>query len=849
MLSLVTVMHARVLSPANRSRFPQQSNDAQWAHKNSIKINSPVRTSETNHNSGFPGPRYSPTIGKSILDIRKLAKSALLGLLPHSIRYADLLAAGVDETTLRSLYEEIGVKVPPKKSFETVEEHNNNMGQKPSAGRATSNGQSKEDASQHALPVTRPPPPLPSSSPKTVTLQSSEHEHSGPSGKELGLPVVAPLKRQEGVESGAKSSSLPMPNPPTKAIQPTVTTSKPLERKDYIARLLAAKKATAKAPSATVRSSQVPPLAKSSFKDVAKDYIGVSLNASDTKELPSAKLFSNRPKTMDSEAIKEAQTKLARQKMEALKNRNSTQSEQALPLMTEAPAPQVAIPAPALPVTSAPSTSPQAQQLTPPQPSASQSLQQAKRMHKSKPECPVTPTVSQTDNIQPSTTTFTGIPGLFMTSAPLPATHSVALLTSPVPQQSTIANTAINNPRKRPLAADLNDLSTNTLKRPFGQTRQVEIVIDVSDDDIVDMPEDSDMEIEDADGGITSLQSQTVTDNWAMKIGQDPLLWRDNSRRKSVVGVSTVNTPSAPQTPGKGKRPEDLRSREEQIQLMHEKIAELEQRRKSKQSSSRAQTPGSLGVPGATPNSKSTLGDEAKPPLSTEVHFEPPKEQSNAILSPDELKAADVVAAEEERAAERKALEQRVQEQKILDQRASEQKVLDLEAAKIRAQQAELAIAEANAKRRRKVEIETGLPILDAEVQRTQIKLEEMKREISRLEAEVQKGLEGRKSLVEELEGLGVDTEGMPMAQLQAKKDEILELQQTADQKRGESDKFAHPDMCMEQNILAKVLLCLGSYLVLILYHVVSRVDRDEIALATSTTNRSTTAAVCGSRQ
>jgi hypothetical protein len=110
-------------------------------------------------------------------------------------------------------------------------------------------------------------------------------------------------------------------------------------------------------------------------------------------------------------------------------------------------------------------------------------------------------------------------------------------------------------PRKRPLAADLNDLSTSTLKRPFGQTRQVEVVIDVSDDDTVDMADDSDMEIGDAEKGTISRQSQTAADNSATKSVHDPTLPRDISRRKSVVAASTLDTPSASQTPGNGKRP------------------------------------------------------------------------------------------------------------------------------------------------------------------------------------------------------------------------------------------------------------------------------------------------------
>lgn len=779
MLSIVAVVHARVLSPANRTSDPQQSPEVRWAQK---QTNLPTSASDKNDKSKFSGQRYSSTIGKSVLDIRKLAKNALLGLLPHSIRYGDLIAAGVDEATLRSLYEEIGVKVPPQTPPAMTEEDNTDMGQKHSAKLVASNGHRNEGQNQHALPAARPAPPLPSSSPKTVTSKESGQDLVGLSRKEFGIPVGAPVKRQEEVKSGAKSTSLPVPNPALKSSQPTVTSSKPLERKEYIARMLAAKNAITKAPSVHALSNQVPPPVKSGSNHVAKDDTSVSLIAGNTKDLPSSKSPFTGSGTMDSEAIKQAQTNLARQKMEALKKRSFSQPEHALPLRIEPQAPfTTTTPAPAPSLAAAPNTSPQSQQSLSFQPSASQPLQETRHINNSRPESPRIPTVAQTDKVQVSTAPFSGIPGLFMTSAPLAGSHSAAPPTPTVSQQPATAGSSITNPRKRPLAADLNDLSTSTLKRPFGQTRQVEVVIDVSDDDTVDMADDSDMEIGDAEKGTISRQSQTAADNSATKSVHDPTLPRDISRRKSVVAASTLDTPSASQTPGSGKRPEDLRTREEQIQLMHEKIAELEQRRKSKQSTSRAHTPGTPRVAAAALNPKSVPASEAKPRVPTEADLETPKERLEDSLRVDE------VNAEEERATERKAVEQRALDLKSLDQKASEQKILDLEAARIRAEQAELAIAEVNAKRLRKAEIETGLPILDAEVQRTQIKLEEMKREIYRLETEVQKGLEGRKSLVEELEGLGVDTEGMPLAQLQAKKNDILELQQRAEEKSGQS--------------------------------------------------------------
>jgi RNA recognition motif-containing protein len=91
----------------------------------------------------------------------------------------------------------------------------------------------------------------------------------------------------------------------------------------------------------------------------------------------------------------------------------------------------------------------------------------------------------------------------------------------------------------------------------------------------------------------------------------------------------------------------------------------------------------------------------------------------------------------------------------------------------VKAQQIEM-------KRKRKAELESGLPILDAEVERARSKLDQMRREMERMEEEIRKGLEGRKLLVQELEALGIETEGIPTDELQAKMDQIVEEQNLA---------------------------------------------------------------------
>ena len=54
----------------------------------------------------------------------------------------------------------------------------------------------------------------------------------------------------------------------------------------------------------------------------------------------------------------------------------------------------------------------------------------------------------------------------------------------------------------------------------------------------------------------------------------------------------------------------------------------------------------------------------------------------------------------------------------------------------------------------RRAAIEAGLPILDAEVEKTEQKLLLLRRQVEDLELELERGIKGRRDLVEELQGL-----------------------------------------------------------------------------------------------
>ncbi|EED17639.1 conserved hypothetical protein [Talaromyces stipitatus ATCC 10500] len=66
------------------------------------------RKSEVNNQSS-----YSQFNGKTPAQIREMALGALLSLVPHNIRYGELVKEDIDPTVLKQLYDDIGIKITP----------------------------------------------------------------------------------------------------------------------------------------------------------------------------------------------------------------------------------------------------------------------------------------------------------------------------------------------------------------------------------------------------------------------------------------------------------------------------------------------------------------------------------------------------------------------------------------------------------------------------------------------------------------------------------------------------------------------------------------------------------------
>ena len=178
------------------------------------------------------------------------------------------------------------------------------------------------------------------------------------------------------------------------------------------------------------------------------------------------------------------------------------------------------------------------------------------------------------------------IPGLFLSSTPQPP-HSA-------------------NPRKRPVAADLNEASAvSTYKRPFGQLRESRpFLIDVSDDE-----DDAEMEIDSPEQRSPLLHRPTTPVPKTASFRDHPAL-SDNGISRQFSSPSAAATPTGHAVSTNGKY--DLESMNRKIEDMKRKIAEAEARKKAKQSNN--------GTPSVPPSQQQSKEGSADP----SIHTRPP---------------------------------------------------------------------------------------------------------------------------------------------------------------------------------------------------------------------------------
>ena len=633
---------------------------------------------------------------------------------------------------------------------------------------------------------------------------------------------------------------------------------KMLDRKDYIARMLAAKTGksavSANIPISSKPSTNTDSGASAQLRasvDSVAILPGTIQQASSEVVDTASEIRKDYP---DTEAKRKAQTDLARQKIEALKLRDGlpqqARSGASSDVMSQSPTKGVF-------------NIPTERSAPIPQPLPSR----------------------QSSYFSPASQKPSfSIPGLFMTSAaPQPAnssrtpvnegfavssqrvdyatsgpsqegSHSHATVsakiltgekTSSVPETSLgidspppaiIPKTEGSN-RKRQKASDFIDSPSSRIKRPLGQQEDTSVIIDISDDEVshdISGDESSDTEYIAGRRGSRSSKSQvTALGNGKEKTIKSLPPLTDFPQRQKPVMI----TPPTTHAYGQSGDLKGLKSKEMEIEAINRKIAELEQRIaiKAKQTISRNHSPGTSSHATVSPPPGDHMNGALNMPLSVSdsqngkiTHVEH-REPFTALTETNEAAAAEHQLEEAERAKvrferslsaegslaiaadqlsmqekelqtiqveERSNVQEREQRSKDEEQkpgqddeerrlkenqshqpRGEETQTFRQQEAGLFLQEQEQRLAQEarherlqqqrrkrsleDLRQARKFEIESGLPLLDAEVERTRRRLESLRQEIADLETQLQKGIEGRQGLIEELDDLSQAREAL----------------------------------------------------------------------------------------
>lgn len=693
-------------------------------------------------------------------------------------------------------------------------------------------------------------------------------------GKINSQSIIAAAKNEEksvpsqaSLVKSSKSSNL---NPLGKASGIKAGETRKLDRKEYIARMLAAKAGKPAASAATPVSSKTSTVTDSGASAQVRSPDATPATITATAQQAPSETVDAVPGTQkeDSgvEVIRKAQTDLARQKIEALKFRESVQqqarpvissdatrngqqpppknvpnipAENSIPTLRRLPSRQSSYfsPSSQKPPFSIPGlfmTSDAPEPVNPPQPIANEvtAISPQRVAH-------ATLDLSQ-QGLRPQVAVSTQSPPVDTISR-LPETSDQNLAS---PATATFAATISSN-RKRQKASDFIDSPSTRVKRPLGQQEDTSVIIDISDDDVSNTTSGDESLDTNTAGRRASLsrKSQVITPGNGKEkpVKSLPQLTDFPQRKKPVV-----MTPPAAQASGQSGDLKGLKSKEMEIGVLNRKIAELEQRIaiKAKQTKSRTHSPGNSSRVTISP-----LPDEASYQIHRAANLPSSVSESrNGDVAPVENRETFVALAEANRSAAGEQLDAEQQlkevelakaeaerslaaqtsqastadrsltgEEKTQTPQAEEQshlregvqrfkdeqqkRVQDDEQRRLEASQSQQAHEEDtktirqlevdrhlqeqeqrraqearqerlqeqerersldDQRQARKSEIESGLPLLDAEVERTRKRLESLRQEMAGLEEELQRGIEGRQGLVEELNNLSRSREALP---------------------------------------------------------------------------------------
>ena len=601
--------------------------------------------------------------------VRQQVKAVLQDLHQHGIGYGDLLMEGIDLVTLRGLYSEVGIQVPSPKfqspstsTFPASARQmrpNLSLPEKPPT-------LARQIKANPGLPEKPPTPekaafvlPTPEGSdqvqraapPKVVDVRSTSSKHTekaidgdqqSPLETLLDKTIASEPNLNEKNDITLPKMTSPNPVTQTKPQQVGSVTEKAvdkvIDRKEYIAKLMAAKGSKGVMPKpvkqALAKTSPMPKLPAAVPATQA-----VTPGQSDSRP-PSTKTYAT-----EAEAKRAAQTELARKKIEALKQSNMSKMGKATEKQTQEPS----TPTIQATVSQKDTISSSEKKPTPKPAKVPEPLANSQYATPSQVPIPFTPSTSFFSSLGRSKTM--SIPGLLMgnQSSPLnlsSATSSAISMADATPKTLPIRRTSqpesdsglslpdqlssvstqaqskqptplnqsmsssepklsksstvdpvamveephiatpkinvieINSNRKRPTASDFIDSPPSRLKRRLGSHQQDDIVLVLSDEG--ETEDESDRMDVTVTASVVPVNTFSSTDAKSPKPIRDlPPLTDFPSRPKSLVNASVITPPILPI--GKSAEQEVvLKAKEEQILAMQRRIAEMEMKRANK---------------------------------------------------------------------------------------------------------------------------------------------------------------------------------------------------------------------------------------------------------------------------
>jgi hypothetical protein len=666
---------------------------------NTEKVSEQLTTSKITNIPGLGAMSQSPQTPRQN-DIRQerrnMAKKALQELNRRSIGYVQISREGFDINLLRQLYIESGISIPPEDSSDIITET-----------RPSQNGQSR----------------------RSSTLESGEMQSTTKITPEP-RPEIPREEPSKAISNGDVAvQDIPSPNPvfdntskksgPSATKKPTISTNgdRSLDRKDYIAKLLAAKEAVKQSP-----TTQKPPITES---------ISPNLNQQNsTKVITPVESQVSGPRGTD---IKDpTQTEIIRQRLEALKNSRKTQI---VPSMPNSGLPESQLQFAQSNVDNVHTAADESNISSAESNSVTQTVFFAPTLKKSVSGLP-----GLLPGLIPSPTAMTMVPrqeadvGHVTTSSlaqdepfdDVFGEDSISSVdreedSSSKTQQFFSKATETSTPlepsrelRKRAVAADFIDSPPKLSRRPTSSD-PIQLVIEVSDDEDEDMADDG------PDSDFLNTLSSGMA--WEQSVAdRDTGFQQDQGNLSSMSGfqsrTSSYTTPKI-QTPS-------LADHEEKIRMMRIKIAEMEQRKKGKQALNSSTNPDSRSSPAILDST-----------LIKNIEYK----QQNMETVNDQLAEKERILAAAKLEIRKKLMADR-QGRALINANAERER---------REAERATSTTEIQARLNRRAELEAALPSLDAQINEAESKLEAVRKQEEEITIELRRGNEGREALRREL--------------------------------------------------------------------------------------------------